>query len=138
MEYYFNYSLDLDLSIGNMNIVSVQELANNSYEDDAFFYAELERQISLLTEDDDRGGDYLSKYSSSTRVSCAAVKQSTERYFDWTENEGGNYVPTWILNLWRNGNGTGVFIPHIVKSRRKHSGRKKKNEKGRVYKQVAN
>nr|GLL35389.1 uncharacterized protein LOC109163026 [Ipomoea trifida]GMD33999.1 uncharacterized protein LOC109163026 [Ipomoea batatas] len=64
------------------------------------------------------------------------------RQFNWTGVKDGSRVPQWMVELWRKENrdggfsGTGVFIPHIVKSRRRHKPRRKNNERGRVYKPV--
>ncbi|CAN4121887.1 unnamed protein product [Withania somnifera] len=57
--------------------------------------------------------------------------------------EDCNKVPKWLSDLWRKGtgdevfNGTGVFIPHIVKTRRRNKSRRKNNERGKAYKPVA-
>lgn len=58
-------------------------------------------------------------------------------YFNWWESENyANTAPTWLVNLWRNGNGTGVFIPHIVKSRRHNKPARTRNEKIKAFRQV--
>ncbi|KAI8539182.1 hypothetical protein RHMOL_Rhmol09G0161500 [Rhododendron molle] len=137
--------------------------------DDDVFYAELRRQILLLTlEDDDenavfpktrrldaRGG---AKQGSGSGV--PSVRLLPGSCFGWLENENSTAVPTWLVNLWRHGNGTGVFIPHIAKSRRRpksdinflsyikqlhyliaaQSGfaERRNNARGRIYKPVAN
>ncbi|THG13909.1 hypothetical protein TEA_016064 [Camellia sinensis var. sinensis] len=65
---------------------------------------------------------------------CCSATVIPGSYFSWLENEGTNAVPpTWLVNLWRTGNGTGVFIPHIVKSRRRHKNRGRNNDKGRIF-----
>ncbi|KAK2971554.1 hypothetical protein RJ640_017923 [Escallonia rubra] len=121
-----------------MNMVMGPEFASVDHDE---FYAELERQILVLTAEDD-SDDFVdcSKVSNSMR----AVKHGSSMcviqpgsYFDWTEDGNTNSVPTWLLNLWRNGNGTGVFIPHIVNSRRRNKPKKRNNEKGRTYRPVA-
>ncbi|KAI3467123.1 hypothetical protein Pfo_023786, partial [Paulownia fortunei] len=83
------------------------------YEDDVF-YCELRRQVLQLTaEDDDREEFYENKNSNAV---AAAGKQGL--------NNGpcgdDHAAPAWILNLWRTGNGTGVFIPQVTQSRRKN------------------
>ncbi|KAG8366577.1 hypothetical protein BUALT_Bualt17G0094400 [Buddleja alternifolia] len=57
-------------------------------------------------------------------------------YYNWPDNKEDYAAPAWILNLWRSGNGTGVFIPQISQSRRKYKPRRKKNERGTTYKRV--
>ncbi|XAR65408.1 hypothetical protein NMG60_11009532 [Bertholletia excelsa] len=91
--------------------------------EDDIFYAELTRQILLLTaedEDDVDRGDFpessgsnhrrVAKMGNGTGPSCPAVLLP------------GSYV-CWSGNMSRHGNGTGVFIPRIAavtKSRRRH------------------
>ena len=101
--------------------------------DDEVFYAELRRQVLLLTteeDDDDVNGDFpKNKLPNSFQGSGSGFSGSTLHgiCFGWFETEEVNAVPTWLLNLWRNGNGngysngngTGVFIPNIVKSKRR-------------------
>ncbi|KAK4850671.1 hypothetical protein QYF36_008849 [Acer negundo] len=100
--------------------------------EDDVFYAELRRQILLLTadEDEDRLDFVRRKHpnsidakerNSNTLMSLSTTLQPGS-YFNWWGNPKSDSVPTWLVNLWRNGNrngnGTGVFIPHIVKTRR--------------------
>ncbi|CAL5399603.1 unnamed protein product [Camellia sinensis] len=117
--------------------------------DDDVFYAELRRQILVLTADDDDYGNNRDVPENKHLRSASGAKQGTGfccsatvipgSYFSWLENEGTNAVPpTWLVNLWRTGNGTGVFIPHIVKSRRRHKNRGRNNDKGRIYKPMPN
>ncbi|KAJ4710552.1 hypothetical protein OWV82_016723 [Melia azedarach] len=116
---------------------------DDQYEEDVF-YAELRAQILLLTADDDEDEDFVErKRSNSSNLN--ATKSSSMHgltslssalqpgsYFNWWEFENTNSVPTWLVNLWRNGNGTGVFIPHIVKSRRYKPGRTR-NQRTKTY-----
>ncbi|XP_020538118.2 uncharacterized protein LOC105642073 [Jatropha curcas] len=108
-------------------------------------YMEIERQILLLTADDNGDDeDFLSqrKLSSNSRrltsSCCSCTLQHGSNHFPWWEGEKSDYdnsTPTWLLNLWsRTGSGTGVFIPHIVKSRRRYRpGERMNNEKGSIY-----
>ncbi|KAK9277398.1 hypothetical protein L1049_006941 [Liquidambar formosana] len=91
-------------------------------EDDDVFYAELRRQILLLTADDNE--DFAKpRIQKSRNVIKQGSNTSTAsfpaHYFNWWEKENCGSTPAWLSHLWRNSNGTGVFIPHIVKSRRK-------------------
>lgn len=106
--------------------------------DDDKFYAEIRKQVLLLTEDDDHEDEVflqtthpisstLADKRSLKRLATSTVPIATQAggiYFSscWeSENNGGCSVPAWLGKLWRNdnGGGTGVFIPHIVKSRRR-------------------
>ena len=93
--------------------------------DDEVFYAELRRQVLLLTaeeDDDDVNADFPeNKIRNSFQGSGSGFSGSTLHgiCFGWFETEEVNAVPSWLVNLWRNGNGTGVFIPRIVKPKRR-------------------
>lgn len=88
-------------------------------EDDDVFYAELRKQILLLTDDED-----FPQHPRSSRVirqsaNTLTAAVATRSYCRWEECElSTTPAPAWLLKLWRNGSGTGVFIPHIVKPRR--------------------
>ncbi|OMO90224.1 hypothetical protein CCACVL1_07452 [Corchorus capsularis] len=110
------------------------------YEDDVF-YAEIRRQVLLLTADDDHHHRETAIHSASRAGSNRAVGNLScslqyGSYLSSWESRNTDSVPTWLANLWRSGNGTGVFIPHAaVKSRRRHRpGRM--NNKRRVYRPV--
>ncbi|KAJ8547681.1 hypothetical protein K7X08_011267 [Anisodus acutangulus] len=111
------------------------------------FYDELRRQVLILTAEEDE--DYYGKkkeIKNSNRVEMKSLvfQQPKGIQFYWYgDREDNNKVPKWLSDLWRNGNrdevfnGTGVFIPHIVKSRRRNKSRRKNTERGKAYKPVA-
>ncbi|KAG6720898.1 hypothetical protein I3842_03G085800 [Carya illinoinensis] len=78
----------------------------------------------------------LPKRSSNRLIDCTypAILQPGS-YFNWWENESTNSVPAWLLNLWKNANGTGVFIPRAAKTRRYY---KPGRMNSRTYKRVEN
>ncbi|KAF5745600.1 hypothetical protein HS088_TW07G01192 [Tripterygium wilfordii] len=107
---------------------------------DDVFYAELRRQILLLTEEDEGEFEAGKRGTKGLRIGRGVAAQPGS-YFSWREDQAdGNLVPTWLVNLWRtgNGNGTGVFIPHVKYSRRRHRPGRRNNENKRMYKQVEN
>ncbi|EEF43624.1 uncharacterized protein LOC125370447 [Ricinus communis] len=120
------------------NMGTDHNLMNESIEDhEDGFYDELRKQILLLTADEDDECSYETGRQCSKRLTIIAT-QPTGLYFNSWETENGNLTPSWLVNLWRHGNGgTGVFIPHIhVKSRRKQRSGKKSNWRRRMSKQV--
>ncbi|KAE8661403.1 BZIP transcription factor family protein isoform 1 [Hibiscus syriacus] len=110
-------------------------------EDDVFF-DEIRRQILVLTADDEdhQETDVIDS------VSFGANKPGRRRtvgnpsslqhgsYFSWPGTKNTDSVPTWLVNLWRTGNGTGVFIPHINKPTKCH--RPGRVNRRRVYRLV--
>ncbi|KAL1564935.1 hypothetical protein AAHA92_07213 [Salvia divinorum] len=102
------------------------------YEDDVF-YSELRKQVLQLTaEDDDDAQEHNIKNSNAV----AAQKEGRRGYYDWPQHNKEVVGPAWIVNASRTGNGTGVFIPQIVQSKRKNRSRRKRNERGRPNKSV--
>ncbi|MBA0805717.1 hypothetical protein Gohar_005209 [Gossypium harknessii] len=103
-------------------------------EDDVFF-AEIQRQILLLTADDDdhqaAGAGVNNPGSRRKAVENLSSSFHHGWYFSWPETDS---VPTWLANLWRTGNGTGVFIPHITTSTRRH--RPGRKDRRKVYRPV--
>lgn len=105
------------------------------YEDfaDDDFYTEIRHQILLLTAEDDEEQVMQSKMkkrsngSKGTFITHQSNEWANHRLGWWESNhhrEATSAAPVWLVNLWRShgsgSGGTGVFIPHIVKSRRKY------------------
>ncbi|KAH0674932.1 hypothetical protein KY285_022733 [Solanum tuberosum] len=112
------------------------------------FYDELRRQMLILTTEDEE--DYVQqsndqiKNSKRVEMKSLVLQQPKGIQFYWYgDKEDYNKVPKWLLDLWNKGNrgevlnGTGVFIPHIVKSRRRNKSRRKNTERGQIYKPVS-
>ncbi|KAG8382926.1 hypothetical protein BUALT_Bualt05G0130600 [Buddleja alternifolia] len=122
-----------------------QEMQDSGEEDDVF-YDELRRQVLQLTAEDDDHNVGEDIYENNNLNMVEVRKQGPNNgprsvsqprcYYNWPENKEDCAAPAWILNLWRTGNGTGVFIPQTVQTRRKNRSRRKKNERGRTYKLV--
>lgn len=87
-----------------------------SSEEDDSFYDELRRQILQLTaEEDDVDEDMYRKKIIEARKQSPL--HGPLRYYDWPGiKEDCIATPAWMLNLWRSGNGTGVFIPQTLHS----------------------
>ncbi|KAL9666325.1 hypothetical protein QQ045_000653 [Rhodiola kirilowii] len=105
-----------------------RKLESEDFTDDDF-YAEIRLQILLLTADDDDEEHVtprkLKKMPCGSRNSISTTHKGTSHQLGWWEsNQAACSAPAWMITLWRShGNtsgGTGVFIPQIVKSRRKH------------------
>ncbi|KAJ7943188.1 hypothetical protein O6P43_032772 [Quillaja saponaria] len=115
-------------------------------DDDDVFYAEIRRQILLLTTEDNE--DFLqtkrsNSISSVNRCSnglhtCFPVSIKSVSHLSSWERENSASTPSWLVNLWKNGNGTGVFIPQIGFRRYHHRPVKVNNVKRRIYKPVQN
>ncbi|KAL3654384.1 hypothetical protein CASFOL_004065 [Castilleja foliolosa] len=111
------------------------------HEDD-IFYRELRERVLQLTIEDD-GDDvedeeiFENKNSTKQGLNNNKCVQQNRGYYNWPVNrDEDKSAPTWISNLWKNGTGTGVFIPQIVPSGRKNRTRKRKGRKGRKSKKV--
>ena len=87
------------------------------YEDDVF-YSELRKQVLQLTADDD--DDDIQEHKIKNSNAVAAQKEGRCGYYNWPQHKEEVAAPAWIMNASRTGNGTGVFIPQIVRSRRKN------------------
>lgn len=90
--------------------------------DDDTFYAEIRRQILLLTSEDNEdlletrsfnpmsvtnGGSNRSIYS------FRGASLPSSNFCSW-EPESAGSPPVWLVNLWKHGKGTGVFIPQVA------------------------
>lgn len=123
MEFQCNPQPTMDMNMKRNPSSEFEEI-----DEDDVFYAEIRRQILLLTADDDedyQGTKILQSVSGSKPRPNRAVGNISSSlqyggYLNPWESENTNFVPTWLSNLWRNGTGTGVFIPLINKSRRRH------------------
>ncbi|KAG6425254.1 hypothetical protein SASPL_115681 [Salvia splendens] len=109
------------------------QLQELEYEYDVF-YSELRKQVLQLTAEDDDDDVQEHKIKNSNAV--AAQKEGRRGYYDWPQHNEEVAAPTWIMNASITGNGTGVFIPQIVQSRRKNRSRRKRNERGQTNKGV--
>lgn len=94
-------------------------------EEDDVFYAEIRRQILLLTADDDEEEDFPESRNvvpnnwSASQGSVEGACYPNGHFNGW-ENEKtmADSKPVWLSSSWRNGKGTGVFIPQINNPRR--------------------
>ncbi|KAL8248586.1 hypothetical protein R6Q59_005454 [Mikania micrantha] len=116
-------------------------LTPDGTDQDNAFYAELTRQILLLTEDEDDAVHVKNK--------CARTFNRTpagggggwslvpgEYCFSWWEGGVAPVVPGWMERLWAaNGGGTGVFIPRggTHWSRKRHKKPKKNKDGGKAH-----
>ncbi|KAH6834476.1 hypothetical protein C2S53_004211 [Perilla frutescens var. hirtella] len=116
------------------------------YEDDVF-YSELRKQVLQLTAEDDDDQEQA-VFDESKNLNMVAPQKGGHDdgarhrvsldggYYNWPRNKEEVAAPAWIMNLWKTGNGTGVFIPQIVQSKKKNRPRRRKNERGRTYRRV--
>ncbi|KAE9595743.1 hypothetical protein Lal_00031033 [Lupinus albus] len=91
---------------------------DTQYDDDSF-YAEIRKQILLLTSEDNE--EILERKS--TGVFIPQARSRNHR--SWKNESCSRLPPHWFVKLWKNENekwkGTGVFIPQAVTFRRKIS-----------------
>ncbi|XP_020213987.1 uncharacterized protein LOC109798157 [Cajanus cajan] len=119
-------------------------LSEAEYEEDTF-YAEIRRQIlQLTTEDND---DILETrsfnpinvpYGGSNRsvYSFNSASPPASNFCLWERHSSGS-PPLWLVNLWKNGKGTGVFIPQVACRKDQRSGRMN-NSRRKIYRPVVN
>ncbi|KAJ1385284.1 hypothetical protein SESBI_41800 [Sesbania bispinosa] len=116
------------------------------YDDDSF-YAEIRRQILLLTSEDneellERKRFNPSGVGNGSSISNRSVFKSTSspstssHFCSWETNSSGS-PPDWLVSLWKNGKGTGVFIPQAVTGRNNQR-QGKMNSRRQMYKPVVN
>ncbi|CAJ1977562.1 unnamed protein product [Sphenostylis stenocarpa] len=118
-------------------------MSEAEYEEDTF-YAEIRRQILLLTSEDNEefletrsfnpvnvtdGGSNRPVY----RFNCGSPPASS---FSLWERNGSGSPPLWLVNLWKNGKGTGVFIPQVASRKNQRPG--KMNSRRKIYRPVEN
>ncbi|KAI5678611.1 hypothetical protein M9H77_09561 [Catharanthus roseus] len=105
-------------------------------DEDDLFYEELRKQILLLIAEDDE--DHVQGLQGNMlKTLKKRFNNGPVCYYNWSGNEATGLVPTWLFDLWKPGNGTGVFIPQIIKSGKRYKPRRKNNERGRIYKPVS-
>lgn len=89
-------------------------------EDDTF-YAEIKRQILQLTSEDHedlvetnsfKHIDVTNDGSNRSIYNYNNATKPTRKFYLWETDSSGS-PPIWLTNLWRNGKGTGVFIPQV-------------------------
>ncbi|KAI3720004.1 hypothetical protein L6452_20911 [Arctium lappa] len=109
-------------------------------------YYEIERRILTLIRDDEKEdyvGSTYTTFKQSTPMSVNRQRfilgKQTGSYFCWTQDNKNatSSVPVWLLNLWRNtSNGTGVFIPRVISTRKGNKPSRKCKGKGSTYKRT--
>ncbi|KAL6295023.1 hypothetical protein ACE6H2_003165 [Prunus campanulata] len=113
-----------------------------AYVDDDVFFADITRQILLLTADNEDfpktkttssfGTNNVTKRS----LDIPALDSSSLGYISWLGNKNTDCsVPASLSKLWENSNGTGVFIPQAVNPRSNYKPRRMNNNT-RIYKRV--
>ncbi|CAA0808990.1 Unknown protein [Striga hermonthica] len=120
----------------DLQITDEYEYEFNEFEHEGDgFYHEIREQVLQLTAEDDgfdeENREIKNQNTMAARHGLSNVSAQIKRgYYNWpASKDEENSVPAWIVNLWRCGNGTGVFIPQIAPSRRRNRSRKKKGQK---------
>jgi hypothetical protein len=119
MSQLFIISLE-NLVIMEMNSEEPSVFFEAENEDDTF-YAEIKRQILLLTSEDNEDlvetksfdNTHVTNDDSNRLVSGFNGSITPTRKFDLWETGSSSSPPVWLVNLWKNGKGTGVFIPQV-------------------------
>ncbi|XP_051144796.1 uncharacterized protein LOC127260855 [Andrographis paniculata] len=106
-------------------------------EGDDDFYNELRKQVMQLTADDDDDederdgdGDLVDEiFKARNRGLCSGLPAGYYHKWDVSKQECAVPAPVWMINMRKTGNGTGVFIPQAVYSRRRRNRSRKKNNR---------
>ncbi|XP_030548742.1 uncharacterized protein LOC115753995 [Rhodamnia argentea] len=113
------------------------------HEDEDVYYAELKRQILELTAEEDQDEGSLETrhvaraYNDAMKASPSACAKGLGHFNSWEKRNPDSSVPSCIWSSWQKSNGTGVFIPNIVKSRTRHaSDQSASYERKKIYRQV--
>ncbi|KAI4357845.1 hypothetical protein L6164_001768 [Bauhinia variegata] len=112
--------------------------------DDDIFYAEIRRQILLLTSEEDNEDFLGTKQFNPIRLGNGGSNRSiygfpnaslpSSHFCSWESDNSGS-PPVWLVNLWKNGKGTGVFIPQVAECQRScRTGNK--NSRRKIYRPV--
>ncbi|MED6170281.1 hypothetical protein PIB30_029400 [Stylosanthes scabra] len=114
--------------------------------DDDTLYAEIRRQILLLTSEDNEDLEETRRFDSIRVVKSGSTRssvyyksewQGSSNFCSWETGSTAGSPPDWLVNLWKNGKGTGVFIPQAVAySRKQRQGTM--NSRRRVYRPIMN
>ncbi|KAK7280506.1 hypothetical protein RJT34_25570 [Clitoria ternatea] len=113
--------------------------------DDDTFYAEIRRQILLLTSEDNedlletRRFNPISVTNGGSNKSIYSFNSAPpyESNFCLWDTKSSSSPPLWLVNLWKNGKGTGVFIPQVACMKNQRPGRMS-NSRRKMYKPVVN
>ncbi|KAK7275230.1 hypothetical protein RIF29_16339 [Crotalaria pallida] len=124
----------------------------SQYDDDTF-YAEIRRQILLLTSEDNEellerksfNSNSVVANGGSIRSVYKSLSQPASHFCSW-ETESSGSPPDWLVKLWRKnevklwknekGKGTGVFIPQAVTCRKKHRPGTMNTTRRQIYRPV--
>ncbi|KAL1357339.1 hypothetical protein HN51_009262 [Arachis hypogaea] len=113
--------------------------------DDDTFYAEIRKQILLLTSEDNEnleetrlfGSIGVAKGGSTRPVYYKSDSQRPTNFCSWETGSTAGSPPEWVVNLWKSRKGTGVFIPQAV-AYSKNPRQGTMNSRRRVYGSVMN